>query len=102
MSSLNNKIGQFIAVSALVCANFVYAETNLDERVEKLEEVVVTAQRREQRLQDVPISVTALSADLLADNGVRNLEDLSGIAPSLYTTNSVNYGFTTMICTLVG
>ncbi len=92
MSFLNNKIGQFIAVSALVCANFVYAETNLDERVEKLEEVVVTAQRREQRLQDVPISVTALSADLLADNGVRNLEDLSGIAPSLYTTNSVNYG----------
>ncbi|MBV1687763.1 TonB-dependent receptor [Novosphingobium sp. G106] len=48
-----------------------------------LEEIVVTAQKREQRLQDVPIAVTALSADTLQANRVTNVGDLSGLAPGL-------------------
>src|SRR5688572_32104199 len=38
-------------------------------------EIVVTAQKREQRLQDVPISVTAISAQTLQDSGVRDIKE---------------------------
>ncbi|MEG3179627.1 TonB-dependent receptor [Sphingomonas sp. LT1P40] len=46
-------------------------------------EIVVTAQRRDQRLQDAPVSVTALSADSLTDRGIDNLGDISNFAPNL-------------------
>ncbi|MBV1687828.1 TonB-dependent receptor [Novosphingobium sp. G106] len=46
-----------------------------------LEDIVVTAQKREQSVQDVPIAVTALSADTLQANRVTNVGDLSGLAP---------------------
>ena len=51
-----------------------------------LEEIVVTAQKRSQSIQDVPISVTAFDGAALEDNGAVNLEDLSGIAPNVQLT----------------
>ncbi|WP_343528958.1 TonB-dependent receptor [Sphingomonas sp.] len=51
-------------------------------RDESLGDIVVTAQRREQNLQDTPIAVTAFTAKALED---RNVSDISGIAA--YTPN---------------
>lgn len=51
-----------------------------------LEEVVVTAQKREQNLQDVPLSIEAFSADTLRENGIANLAELSRISPSVTFT----------------
>lgn len=48
-----------------------------------LEEVVVTAQRREESMQDVPIAVTALSGASLSERGVASTEMLSVAAPSV-------------------
>jgi iron complex outermembrane receptor protein len=48
-----------------------------------LEEIVVTAQRRSENLQNVPISVTAVSAGTLQKSNVTSLADLSILAPSL-------------------
>lgn len=48
-----------------------------------LEEVMVTAQKREQSLQDVPIAVSALSMELMNDYDVRKIEDLPKLTPSL-------------------
>jgi iron complex outermembrane receptor protein len=48
-----------------------------------IEQVVVTARKRSERLQKVPISVTALSATQLAQNKVTTASDLGQIAPSL-------------------
>ncbi len=48
-----------------------------------LEEIVVTAQKREQSLQDVPIAVTALSKNSLETNRIVNVADLSGLAPNV-------------------
>jgi iron complex outermembrane receptor protein len=53
-----------------------------------LEEIVVTAQRREQRLQEVPIAVTALSGNVLQANRIENISDLTGVVPGLYTRNN--------------
>lgn len=56
------------------------------------EAIVVTAQRRTDNLQDVPLSVSVLDADALVRNDIRTLEDLSASVPGLVATNSVNYG----------
>ena len=62
---------------------------------EVLETVVVTAQKREQDLQDVPITVTAIGAQLLRDSGVRDIKDLTLLAPGLLVTSSSNEVSTT-------
>lgn len=59
-----------------------------------LEEVVVTAQKRSERLQDVPLSVTALSADALSDVGVRNMQDMGLVIPSLSVSSAVGFTIT--------
>lgn len=59
---------------------------------EGLGEIVVTAQRRAERLQDVPISVTAITADTLATANVRSLQDLSATIPGFVATSSAGYG----------
>jgi len=48
-----------------------------------LEEVVITAQKREQTLQEVPISVTAFSGDFVTEQGVQDIRDIQGLAPNL-------------------
>jgi iron complex outermembrane recepter protein len=51
-----------------------------------LGDIIVTAERRETRLQDTPISITALSADQLTSQGVRSVNDLGGSIPNLTST----------------
>lgn len=48
-----------------------------------LEEVVVTAQKREQSIQDVPISITAISGENLQANIVQDVYDLRATVPAL-------------------
>ena len=48
-----------------------------------LEEVVVTAQKRSERLQDVPASVTAITAQSLTDQNIETLRDLYSQVPGL-------------------
>ena len=48
-----------------------------------LEEVVVTAQKRVESLQDVPISVAAMSGEKIMDNGITNLEELTLYIPNV-------------------
>ena len=57
--------------------------------------VIVTAQKREQRLQDVPIVVTTLSAKLLQDAGVHDIKDLQILTPGLTVTSTQNETLTT-------
>ncbi len=49
----------------------------------ELEEIVVTAQKREQKLQSVPISITALNAAALKADRIETLNDLNAVAPNL-------------------
>jgi iron complex outermembrane recepter protein len=56
-----------------------------------LEEIVVTAQRRRENLQDVPITVTAVSADSLAAVGVTNTADLVNVVPGMLVQTSAGY-----------
>src|SRR5580698_3474247 len=48
-----------------------------------LEQIVVTAQRRTENLQDVPMSITTFSQEKLDQLGVRNVDDLSRLTPGI-------------------
>jgi outer membrane receptor protein involved in Fe transport len=53
------------------------------------EEIIVTAQKREERLMDVPIPVTAVNPDTLSANNLSRLQDYYSRVPGLSFTNDV-------------
>ena len=55
-----------------------------------LEEVVVTAQKREESLQDVPIAISALSATAIEQAGVQDMFDVAAQVPSLSVQQNTN------------
>ena len=59
-------------------------------------EIVVTAQKRTERLQDVPISVTALNSTQLTELGVTSTKDLEFVVPSLVTNELAGWNQTFM------
>ncbi|MEJ1962721.1 MAG: TonB-dependent receptor [Gammaproteobacteria bacterium] len=61
-------------------------------RAQQLEEVVVTAQKREQGVNDVGITVNTFTADQLASHGVRSAGDLELLTPGLTVTESASTG----------
>ena len=59
-----------------------------EEEATTLATITVTAQKREEALQDVPISVTALDAQIIEDNGIRDIKDLQLLVPGLTVTST--------------
>jgi iron complex outermembrane receptor protein len=55
----------------------------------ELEEVVVTAERREANLQSVPVAVSAFTADAIANRQIAEAADLQRVVPSLKMTNNI-------------
>ena len=53
-----------------------------------IEEIIVTAQKREQSLQDVPISITTFSGEFLEDSGIDTLQQLGQYTPNLSLASS--------------
>jgi iron complex outermembrane receptor protein len=56
-----------------------------------LEEIIVTAEKRSERLRDVPMSVTAVTGSQLQDQGVTSPADLAKVVPGFTFTEST-YG----------
>ena len=55
--------------------------------VTTLDDIIVTARRTEERLQDVPISITVFNPEQLANNNITSAKDLATYTPSLSTNN---------------
>src|ERR1700728_4334770 len=60
-----------------------------------LEEIIVTAQKRSENLQDVPISVVAINAQQVQDAGITNIRNLAILTPGLTVTSEGNEAITT-------
>ncbi|MDZ4374374.1 MAG: TonB-dependent receptor [Phenylobacterium sp.] len=71
---------------ALLAPAATFAQTN--DEIVGVEEVVVTAQKRTENVQDVPISVTAFSGKALETAGVQDVRDLRRITPNLNLSTS--------------
>jgi outer membrane receptor protein involved in Fe transport len=66
-----------------------------DDEPTTLATMTVTAQKREEQMQDVPISLTALPEQLLRDTGVRDIKDLQVLVPGLTVTSTQTEAQTT-------
>ena len=82
------KIGLAVSLSVLFSALAVNV-TVAAERTE-LEEIVVTAQKREQTYLDVPVSVTSISNEVLEMANAREFQDLVQVTPSLTYSESTD------------
>jgi iron complex outermembrane receptor protein len=71
------------------------ADTSVDFAlgVELVEEIVVTALRRAERLQDVPATVDAFDAGMIEQAGITSMRDYVGMAPQISMVETQNIGF---------
>jgi len=66
--------------SALLCSALgLSTQANAQQSGAVLDEIIVTSQVRQESLQDVPVSVVAVSGDFLRETNVARLEDLRTI-----------------------
>jgi iron complex outermembrane receptor protein len=82
--------------SAVVLAGLTPLAAQAQEtETQTVDSIVVTAQKREQNLQDVPVVVTAVGAKLLRDTGVKDIKDLTILTPGLTVTSTTSEASTT-------
>ncbi len=86
---MNRKMLLLASSCLAAAAAPAFAQDAVQEDV-GLEEIVVTAQKREQNLQSVPVAVTALSSEAIANNRLADFSDLTRAAPSLTITQTTS------------
>ncbi|HEY5970383.1 MAG TPA: TonB-dependent receptor [Pseudoxanthomonas sp.] len=90
-----------LAVFAALCAmpqahaQEAASAPDADEEPTTLATMTVTAQKREEAMQDVPIMLTALPEQLLQDTGVRDIKDVQLLVPGLHVSSTTNEAQTT-------
>lgn len=94
-SSLLYSTASLVALAGASFATGAMAQTPAPAADTRVDEVIVTAQKREQNLQDVPIVVTVVGAQQLRDAGVRDIKDLQVLAPGLTVTSTSSEASTT-------
>ena len=78
-----SKIISSVAIGIAVASSGAYSA--------ELEEIIVTAQKRAESLQDVPISMSALDGSKIEEAGIHSFQELTGYVPNLsITENAVN------------
>jgi iron complex outermembrane recepter protein len=69
-------------------ASVVTAQATLAQEQPQLQEIVVTAQKRAENVQDVPLAISAIGGEQLERANVREFADMSRVAPSLNIRSS--------------
>ena len=57
----------------------------------QLDAIIVTAQKRDERIQDVPIAISVVSAEALVRSGAKNMTELQGVTPGIYISGNSGY-----------
>lgn len=85
MSKAGLGLKWLLACSAAVSAFSAqaYAQEAAPREAAEVEEVIVTATRREEALQDVPIAITAMGEDEIKDNRISNFADIASHVPGV-------------------
>jgi iron complex outermembrane receptor protein len=90
--SLQSLIGAIPVVAGLTFALATPAQAQSEAgrgyRSQSLEEVIVTARRREEAVQTTPLALTAITAEQLTESGVKELRDLTASVPGVNLTAS--------------
>ena len=81
------------ALAAALCAGPAFAQ---DKGEDDSKEIIVTAQKREQALTDVPIAIQAFSGEQLEEQGTKELNDLIESIPGASSVSRTAPGFETI------
>lgn len=82
--------GMLVLISTALLLAVNAAPSAASEASLKLEEVIVTAQKRAQSLQDVPIAITAISQEMMQSQNIFDVLDLQRAVPSLTIIKGYN------------
>ena len=85
----------FFIIFNLIIINSVsisFAQTSTNNVIDELEEIVVTAQRREQNISDVSQAVQALSGDDLDELNITNFEEMITLIPGAIQNSTISHG----------
>jgi iron complex outermembrane receptor protein len=85
----------FVVWAARTVAGSLVALTSLAHAADEqsiIQEVVVTAQKREQAINDVPITISAYAGSAIQDLGIRSAEDLGMLTPGLEVSSAGGVG----------
>ena len=87
MLKIHSRIGLF-ALCAAVVSSLLLPESRALAQVVALEEIVVTARKREEALVDIPFAVSAFSEEDLDTSNLKNFVDMSLFTPGLTYQNA--------------
>ncbi len=90
--SLNKFLYLFLAVLIINYSSISFAQTSSETTALELEEIVVTAQRREQNISDVSQAVQALSGDDLDELNITNFEEMITLIPGAIQNSTISHG----------
>ena len=76
----NIQIILWLATTAIFCVTAVPANA-------QIEEIIVTAQKKEESLRDIPMAITAITGTQIEEDGIRDLNDIQGRTPGLVVAN---------------
>jgi outer membrane receptor protein involved in Fe transport len=85
----------FASIPVAASAQETAGQQDEEKEATTLAALTVTAQKREEALQDVPIAITALPEQLLQDTGVRDIKDMQVLVPGLTVTSTQSEAQTT-------
>ena len=88
-----NKLFYSLIIGLLVNYSAIsFAQDTSNTTVGELEEIVVTAQRREQNISDVSQAVQALSGDDLDELNITNFEEMITLIPGAIQNSTISHG----------
>lgn len=98
MSKTNRRSGRILLGSTILAATWAFpatvlaqaAETATDAQTPMSNEIIVTAQRREESLAKVPVSVVAFGAETIQDRAITSEQDIGTLVPGLQVKNGQN------------
>ncbi|HMT44493.1 MAG TPA: TonB-dependent receptor, partial [Chakrabartia sp.] len=85
------------ASTALALATPAWAQETADENSGGIEDIVVTAQKRAESAQEVPIAISVFSGDALAERAITNVSQLTSVAPNVNFDNGVAFTGSTAV-----
>ncbi|MFM6831430.1 MAG: TonB-dependent receptor [Novosphingobium sp.] len=87
---VNRILSSGVALSALLASSGAFAQEATDEGVSADNEIIVSARRREEGLQDVPLVVNAVTAETIDKLNLRDGTEVQNLVPGLELRNSAN------------
>jgi iron complex outermembrane receptor protein len=92
--SLNKKI--LLLSGAAMALQGAHSDANAQDDSSQLQTVTVTAQKRTEKLQDIPAAATAITAADLENAGVNNIQDAAALTPNLVVIDQLRPGIQTI------